>query len=69
MPLKKTKNRLPIAVVLLPLLAILLPLSAAADEHGDCGDPFTPIYEVQGDGADSPLHGEVVVTEGIVTVD
>jgi predicted extracellular nuclease len=69
MPLKKTKNRLPITVVLLPLLAILLPLSAAADEHGDCGDPFTPIYEIQGDGADSPLDGEEVVTEGIVTVD
>jgi predicted extracellular nuclease len=36
---------------------------------GVCGDPFTPIYEIQGDGVSSPLSGEVVNTEGIVTVD
>ena len=36
---------------------------------GVCGDPFTPIYEIQGNGASSPLSGEVVNTEGIVTVD
>ena len=52
------------------LLVALLPVAAAADGHGACGDSFTPIYEIQGDGEDSPLDGaEDVVTEGIVTVD
>ena len=51
------------------LLVALLPVAAAASDHGACGDPFTPIYAIQGDGADSPLDGEVVVTEGVVTVD
>jgi predicted extracellular nuclease len=50
------------------IFAMLLPLPAAAADHGDCGDPFTPIYEIQGDGWGSPFHGDVVVTEGIVTV-
>ena len=65
---KKAKN-ISIGVVILVLLAMLLPLSATAADHGDCGDPFTPIYEIQGDGAGSDFHGDVVVTEGIVTVD
>lgn len=47
----------------------LLPLIAAADGHGACGDPYTPIYEIQGDGASSPLVGQTIVTEGVVTVD
>ncbi len=50
------------------LLIGLASVSAAAD-HGDCGDLFTPIYEIQGDGTGSPSDGDVVVTEGIVTVD
>ena len=32
-----------------------------------CGDAFTPIYAIQGDGADSPLVNEIVTTEGVVT--
>ena len=40
--MKKPIKLLPLLIVLL-LLAMLLPLSAAADEHGVCGDPFTPI--------------------------
>lgn len=52
------------------MILTLLPAVAAADAHGECGDPFTPIYEIQGDEDDSPLDGaEGVVTEGIVTVD
>lgn len=51
------------------MLVTLLPAVAGADDHGACGDPFTPIYEIQGDGSSSPYDGEVVVTEGIVTVD
>ena len=34
-----------------------------------CGDPYTPIYEIQGNGSSSPLEGEVVSTEGVVTGD
>ena len=34
-----------------------------------CGDPFTPIYEVQGSGAASPLVGTEVAVEGIVVGD
>jgi uncharacterized protein len=34
-----------------------------------CGDPFTPIYTIQGDGLASPLENETVSTEGIVVGD
>ena len=53
------------------MLAALLPLStvaAVATDHGACGDPFTPIYDIQGDGDESPYDGDTVVTEGVVTV-
>jgi uncharacterized protein len=34
-----------------------------------CGDPFTPIYNVQGSGLESPLVGNEVAVEGIVVGD
>ncbi len=34
-----------------------------------CGDPFTPIYDVQGSGLTSPLVGSEVALEGIVVGD
>jgi len=34
-----------------------------------CGDPFTPIYDVQGNGAASPLVGMEVAIEGVVVGD
>jgi len=34
-----------------------------------CGDPFTPIYDVQGSGLASPLVGTEVAIEGIVVGD
>jgi predicted extracellular nuclease len=34
-----------------------------------CGDPFTPIYTIQGSGLASPLNGTEVSTEGIVVGD
>ena len=34
-----------------------------------CGDPFTPIYEVQGSGSASPFANTEVTVEGIVTGD
>jgi len=66
--IRKKKKVILSSVVMIALLVMLLPLSVAADEHGDCGDPFTPIYEIQGNEPGSSFHGDVVVTEGIVTV-
>lgn len=34
-----------------------------------CGDPFTPIYEIQGSGDASPIAGQIVTTEGVVVGD
>ena len=65
---RKKKKIILSSVIMIAMMAMLLPLSVAADEHGVGGDPFTPIYEIQGDGSGSDYHGDVVVTEGIVTV-
>ncbi len=52
------------------MFVALLPVAAAADDFGRCGNAYTPIYDIQGDGEDSPLDGaEGVITQGIVTVD
>ncbi len=34
-----------------------------------CGDPYTPIYEIQGSGMSTPIYGTEVATEGIVVGD
>ena len=34
-----------------------------------CGDPYTPIYTIQGSGATTPLLGNELATEGIVVGD
>jgi hypothetical protein len=34
-----------------------------------CGDPYTPVYDIQGNGMASPLAGSEVATEGIVVGD
>lgn len=36
---------------------------------GSCGDTYTPIYSVQGNGFESQMVGEVITTEGIVVGD
>ncbi len=33
----------------------------------DCGSPHTPIYDIQGSGSASPIAGNLVATEGVVT--
>ncbi|ABC33190.1 predicted extracellular nuclease [Hahella chejuensis KCTC 2396] len=38
-------------------------------EIGECGDPATLISAIQGDGASSPLNGQQVVLEAVVTAD
>ncbi len=35
----------------------------------ECGDPFTPIYDIQGSGDATPLSNQTVTTEGIVIGD
>ena len=67
--IKSVSAKAAILAVLALSLTMLLPMHAAADGHGDCGDPFTAIYDIQGDGEESGFHGDTVVTEGIVTVD
>jgi len=39
------------------------------DTVAACGDPFTPIYEIQGSGDTSPLVGDTISTEGVVVGD
>lgn len=64
-----TKRSIGILFAVLTTMVAVMPVAASASDHGACGDAYTPIYEIQGDGSDSPLDGaEDVVTEGIVTV-
>lgn len=46
------------------LMGAVLPAMAAADA---CGDPATGIHQIQGKGPESPLAGQTVSVEGIVT--
>ncbi len=39
------------------------------DDVAVCGDPYTPIYTIQGSGATTPLAGTTVSTEGVVVGD
>ncbi|AQV97566.1 endonuclease [Cupriavidus necator] len=57
-----------LARAILPALALTcLPAARAASQP--CGTPATPIAEIQGDAAASPLAGRVVEVEAIVTAD
>jgi predicted extracellular nuclease len=49
------------------LILLFLPLVATAESV--CGDPATPISQVQGTGPASPLAGDTVTVEGILTQD
>ncbi|MFO8141904.1 MAG: ExeM/NucH family extracellular endonuclease, partial [Marinobacter sp.] len=60
----------PTASILLAILSLLLvtgvPAQAAAEV---CGAPATAIHQVQGSGLSSPLTGQSVTVEGILTQD
>ncbi len=64
-----------IMLVVLLLLTGLLPATILAAppmqtaQPGECGDPATLIHAIQGDGLASPLSGETVTFEGVVTGD
>lgn len=56
--------------LLVSLCAALATLPArAAVVSAACGDPATPIAEIQGSGAPSPLNGQTVSIEAVVTAD
>jgi len=40
-----------------------------AQSIGSCGDSFTPIYEIQGEGLVTPYEGDTLPTEGVVVGD
>ena len=48
--------------------AVVIPATSATAAVS-CGDPYTPIPDIQGVGSESPFHGATVTTEGVVTVD
>jgi len=54
---------------LLPLFLSVLLLSPAETLADGCGQPATPISRVQGSGDRSPLAGQTVTVEGILTLD
>lgn len=60
------KRSVAITTVLLMVVALLPGVAGAAPL---CGSDFTPIYDIQGSGDASPYDGQVVTTEGVVTVD
>jgi predicted extracellular nuclease len=63
-------RRLTLVAALLLAVTVLPAAIAGADSHlGACGDPYTPIYDIQGSGYETPFDGDRVITEGIVTAD
>jgi len=62
------KRSASILVILTMMVAGVPAAAAVAADTGACGDRYTPIYEIQGDGASSPIDGQTVTTEGVVTV-
>lgn len=74
MPARPPRRLLPVAVAgAVALLVPLLPTAhAGAAERrvlAECRAESTATYEIQGDGAESPLHGDRVAVEGVVVAD
>lgn len=59
----RTKNRFPVVVALLALVAALLFWAGGAAQ----AQPTIPIYDIQGAGHISPFAGQTVTTTGVVT--
>jgi len=62
------KRSASLLVILAMIVAVVPATAAIAADTGVCGDPYTPIYDIQGDGSSSPIDGQPVTTEGVVTV-
>lgn len=50
-------------------IALVLSCSLSPHAEGACGDPATAIHAIQGSGLTSPLVGQTVEVEGVVTGD
>ena len=48
---------------------MLAGVSAPMPAWSDCGAPATPVHDIQGPGSQSPMLGETVTVEGILTRD
>ena len=55
--------------LLITSLCVLACGPVLAAETSDCGSAVTPIHAIQGSGDSSPLAGQDVITEGVVTAD
>ena len=55
-----------LAALLLAITVLPAAVAGASGHLGECGDEYTPIYDIQGSGDVSPFEDERVVTEGIV---
>lgn len=51
------------------VIALVFACSLSPHAEGACGDPATAIHDIQGSGLASPLVGQTVEVEGIVTGD
>lgn len=51
--------------------AAQVPAAASGDDalSAACGDPATPAWAIQGDGASTPMDGRIVMVEGVVVGD
>ena len=66
---RKTRSSLAVVTVLGLLVGMLAMVPVGATEGDQCGDPFTPIYDIQGATGYSPIEGDVVWTQGVITAD
>ncbi len=68
--MKRSRSRWIVgAASVVALVAASLVATPAGADRSTCTGDITPIYDIQGSGSSSPLDGEVVTTEGVVTVD
>ena len=56
-------------VILFLFVAVTPHLPAARASESGCGDPATPIHDVQGSGERTPVGGEAATVEGVVVGD
>lgn len=61
--MRTQRSRVVTLVTVVATVAALVPLTALASEH------YTPIHDVQGSGAATPISGQTVTIEGVVVGD
>jgi predicted extracellular nuclease len=63
------RDFVPRSLVVLFLFVSAVPHLPAAAAQSACGDPATPIHEIQGSGERTPVGGEAVTVEAVVVGD